>query len=212
MHKRSQKPKTGDEDMFFDAVVLQRLLPRPNIFDRLQLNNRRQFIRIVLKIMEPVAPMLEVLKIPICPKRCLVRRVNDMFCSDCDLAYDGILPSTVTRDRSLGQVANATAYFKGSLHYFPLRARLTRVLNSSIAPLSKFSNLRMKDDTFVSDISDSQAYKDVLSLVRPGSTLLPLVLSWDGFELWRKAPNSNISLLNTLFMWSLRSFMCLSVC
>jgi hypothetical protein len=167
MHTRSQKPKTGDEDMFFNAVQLQRLLPRPNVFDRLQLNNRRQFIRIVLKIMEPVAPMLEVLKIPICPKRC-----------------------TVTRDRSLGQVANATAYFKGSLHYFPLRARLTRILNSSIAPLLKFSNIRMKDDTFVSDISDSQAYKDVLSLVRPGSTLLPLVLSWDGFELWRKAPNS----------------------
>jgi hypothetical protein len=188
MHTRSQKPKTGDEDMFLSAVQLQRLLP--NDFDRLQLNNRRQFIRIVLKIMEPVAPMLEVLKIPICPKRCLVRRVNDTFCSECNLVYDGILPSTVTRDRSLGQVANATAYFKGSLHYFPLRARLTRILNSSIAPLLKFSNLRMKDDTFVSDISDSQAYKDVLSLVRPGSTLLPLVLSWDGFELWRKAPNS----------------------
>ena len=77
-----------------------------------------------------------------------------------------------------------------SLHYFPIRPRLERILASDLASLLNYSDLRVKDEAYLSDISDGLAYKNIRSMLRPGSKLFPLVGSWDGFELWRKAPNS----------------------
>jgi hypothetical protein len=54
----------------------------------------------------------------------------------------------------------------------------------------QYTTLRDKNDLYHSDISDGEAYKNILSKVRPGWKLLPIIVSWDGFELWRKAAYS----------------------
>jgi len=85
-----------------------------------------------------------------------------------------------------------------SLHYFPIRPRLERILASDLAPLLSYADLRAKDEAYLSDITDGIAYKKIISMLRPGSKLIPLVASWDGFELWRKAPNSKCMMCSFL--------------
>ena len=90
MNQRAVKSKTGDEDMFQAAKRMGIFLPHPNVFDVIGLTDRRKFIRVMFKVMNPVAPMLVAFKVPICKNRCSVHCGNAVSCNICHEQYPDV--------------------------------------------------------------------------------------------------------------------------
>lgn len=76
-----------------------------------------------------------------------------------------------------------------SVVYLPIRDRLQRLLNSDLRALFDYAdtrsggNLRTNGD-LLSDVFDGSAYKDIMRMVPIGSTLIPLVFSSDGYNMF----------------------------
>ena len=99
MNQRAVKSKTGDEDMFQAAKRMGIFLPHPNVFDVIGLTDRRKFIRVMFKVMNPVAQMLVALKVPICTNRCSVHCGDADLCNICKVKYPDIASFQPKRSR-----------------------------------------------------------------------------------------------------------------
>jgi hypothetical protein len=99
MNQRAVKSKTGDEDMFQAAQRMEFFLPHPNVFDKIGLTDRRKFMRVMVKIMHPFAPMLIALKVPICTNQCSVHSYDAHSCNICRELFPDVASFVPKRNR-----------------------------------------------------------------------------------------------------------------